>query len=76
MKRVKCSAIFALTNKTIQRRPPVFSVNGSIIWQFAPLLTSLVQYRKVFFQMWSKQWLVMMNYACDFSQSETEKYSE
>ena len=34
VKRVKCFAIFVLTTKTAQPRPQVFSVNGSIIWQF------------------------------------------
>ena len=34
VKRVKRFAIFLLTTKTAQPRPQVFSVNGSIIWQF------------------------------------------
>ena len=44
---------FALTTKTNQTRPQVFSVNGSITanYLFAAQLTSTVQYRK-FFQIW------------------------
>ena len=38
------SAIFVLTSKTTQPRPRVFSVNASIIFNFAVLLTSSVQY--------------------------------
>ena len=30
---------FVLTTKTTQPPPQVFSVNGSIVWQFAALLT-------------------------------------
>ena len=47
----------------------------------AAVLTSSVQHDKIlpkFFQIWSTVAvvLVMMNYSCDFSQSETEKYFE
>ena len=42
---------FALTTKTNQTRPQVFSVNGSITANFAAQLTSTIQYRK-FFQIW------------------------
>ena len=38
------SAIFVLTTKTTKPRPRVFSINASIICNFAVLLTSSVQY--------------------------------
>ena len=44
--------------------------------QQAALLTSLVQYDKDSFQIWSTVAAVMVNYACRFNQSETGKYFE
>ena len=39
---------FVLTTKTTQPPPQVFSVNGSIVWQFAALLTFFFStYRKI-----------------------------
>ena len=62
------STIFVLTTKTTQHCPQNFLVNGSIICNFAALLTSSVQY--------GIQWLVMVNSAWDFSKSEMVKYFE
>ena len=75
VKRVKCSAIFLLTTKTTQPRPKVFSVNCSIIEQFAARQTSFFHISQNSSK-FGRQQVVMMNYAWDFSQSETEKYFE
>ena len=42
---------------------------------FDVILTSSVQYDKILFK-FRQQQLVMVNYACGFNQSETEKYFE
>ena len=57
VKRVKCSSYFVLTTKTTQPRPQVFSVNGSIICNFAALLTSSVQYGKILPSLVDSSWL-------------------
>ena len=66
VKRVKCSVIFALTTKATKPRPRVF------FFCTIDLISSMSQ----IFSKIGKQWLAMMNYACDFSQSETQKYFE
>ena len=69
------SAIFKFTTKTTQPRPQVFSVNGALTCTSAAFLTSfprLTQNSSKF----GHQKLVMVNYACAFSQSESGKYFE
>ena len=73
------SAIFILTTKTTQPHPQVFSVNSSIIYNFAALLTSSVQYGTICPNFGGQLQLFMTNniiYVWDFSQSEMEKYFE
>ena len=73
VKRVKCSAISVLTSKTTQLpRSSRLTIHLSV--NFAARLTSSAQYGK-FFQIWSTI-ADYVNYAWDFSQSETEKYFE
>ena len=62
---------FAQTTKTTQPHPQVSSVNGSI-WQFIEPLTSFWRHR---FNV-TVQPLVMVNYACGFTQSGSGKYFE
>ena len=64
-----------VTSKTTEPRPQIFSVNGSIIWQFyctIDVIFHISQNSSKF----GGQKLVMTNFACDFSQSDiyTEKY--
>ena len=56
-------------------RPQVFWVNSVIICNFSALLTSSVQYGKILANLVPTVWWIM-NYVCDFSQSETKKYFE
>ena len=73
VKRVKCSVISVLTSKKTQLpRSSRLTIHLSV--NFAVRLTSSAQYRK-FFQIWSTI-ADYVNYAWDFSQSETEKYFE
>ena len=69
------SAIFVFTNKRTQPRPQVFSVNGALTCTKAALLTSLVHQTQNSSK-FGHQYLVMVNYACGFSQSESWKYFE
>ena len=65
---------FVLTTTT-QPRPRVFSVNCLDFWQFCcttDVIFDISQNSSKF----GRQWLVMMNYAWGFSQSEPEKYFE
>ena len=59
---------FVLTTKTTQPLPQVFTVNCSVFCDYAAQLTSFFTYSSKF----GLKELVMMNYAWDFSQSETE----
>ena len=65
---------FVLTTKTTHPRPQVLMVKGSITCNQATLLTSSVQYDKIRSKF--QQYLVMVNYACGFNQSETGKQFE
>ena len=51
------SVSFVLTTKTTQPHPQVFSVNVSIICNFAALLTSSVQYGKILSDLVDISWL-------------------
>ena len=75
LKQVKCSAILYHYRNVTQPHPQVFSVNGLIIWQFAPRLTSSVHTSQTSSK-FGRQQLVMMDYAWNFSQSEMAKYFE
>ena len=66
---------FAVTTKAIQPRPQVFSVNGSIIWHFCCTIDVIFHISQNSSK-YGRQYLVMINYTQDFSQSETEKYFE
>jgi len=66
---------FVLTIKTTQSRPQVFSINRSKIWQFCCTLDVIFHISQNSSK-YGRQYLVMINYAQDFSQSETEKYFE
>ena len=57
VKQVKCCPIFVLTTNLTQPCPQVFSVNRSIICNFAALLTSSVQYRKILPSLVDSSWL-------------------
>ena len=57
VKQVKCCSIFVLTTNLTQPCPQVFSVNRSIICNFAALLTSSVQYRKILPSLVDSSWL-------------------
>ena len=57
VKQVKCSSSCALTTNSTQPYPQVFSVNGSIICNFAALLTSSVQYGKILPCLIDSSWL-------------------
>ena len=64
-----------LTTKTTQPRPKVISVNCSFFWQLCctiDVIFHISQNSSKF----GRQQLVIMNYAWDISQSETEKYCE
>ena len=43
---------FVLTTKTTLPLPQVFSVNGSIVWQFAALWTFFFPHIAKFFHIW------------------------
>ena len=49
--------VYSHYTKTTQPRPQVFSVNGSIIGNFAELLTSSVQYGKILSNLVNSSWL-------------------
>jgi len=66
---------FEVTSKTTEPPPQIFSVNGSIIWQFYCTIDVIVHISQNSSK-FGGQKLVMMNFACDFSQSDTEKYFE
>ena len=66
---------FVLITKTIQPRPQVFSVNCSVFWQLC-CTTDVISHMLRNFSKFGRQYLVMLNCAWDFSQSETEKYFE
>ena len=86
-----CSLCFRSPNIT-QPCPQVFSVNRSIIcgglhfWRHFDVTGSIILGTLHFWRQWlnmakilskfGEQQLVMVNYACDFNQSETEKYFE
>ena len=71
VKRVKCSAecyaIFVFTTKTTPLRLQLFSVNRALTCKCAALLTSLVDLLQNFSK-FAQQQLLMLNYACAFSQ--------
>ena len=69
------SAIFVFTTKTTQPRPQVSSVNGALTRKKAALLTSSVHLTQNSSK-FGHQYLVMVNYACVFSQSESGEYFE
>ena len=75
VKRVKCNTILKSPPKQLNPRPRIFSVNGSIIWQFYCTIDVIFHLSQNSFKFGGQQ-LVMMNFACHFSQSETEKYFE
>ena len=75
LKQVKCSASLYHYWNVTQPHPQVFSVNGLIIWQFAARLTSSVHTSQTSSK-FGRQYLVMMDYAWNFSQSEMAKYFE
>ena len=56
---------FCNTTKTTQPHPQVFSVNGSIIWQFCCMVDIISSHITKFFQICQQQ-LVMMNHAWHF----------
>ena len=66
---------FVLTTKRIQPRPQVFSVICSIIWHFCCTVDVIFQVSQNSSK-FGRQKLVMINYAWDFSQSQTDKYLE
>ena len=71
----KMSRHFVLATKTTQTHPQVFWGNGSIICQFCCMIEVISSISQNSFT-FGQQYLVMMNYAWDFSQSDTEKYFE
>ena len=60
---------FVVITKTNHSRPQVFSLNGSIIWQFCCTI-DVIFYILQSSSKFGRQQLVMMNYEWDFSQSE------
>ena len=75
VKRVKCSAIlYSLPNK-LQLVRGILSYR-SIIYQFCCKIDVVSSISQNYFKFGQLEQLVMMNYAWDFNQSETEKYSE
>ena len=75
LKQVKCCAILYHYRNVTQPHPQVFSVNGSIIWEFAHRFTSSVHTSQTSSK-FGRQYLVMMDYAWNFSQSQMAKYFE
>ena len=69
------SAIFVFTTKTTQPRPQVFSVNGALTCENAAFLTSFPRQTQNSSKFGHRE-LVMVNYACAFSQSELRKCFE
>ena len=85
-------SLFLRSPNITQPCPQVFSVNGSIIcsglhfWRHFDVIGSIIFGGLHFWRHWfnmakilskfSEQQLVMVNYACGFSQSETGKYFE
>ena len=66
---------FVLTTKRTQPCPKIFSVICSIIWHFCCTVDVNFQVSQNSSK-FGRQKLVMINYAWDFSQSETDKYFE
>ena len=75
LKRVKCPPFLVFTTKTTQPRPQGFSVNDALTSKNAAFLTSFPRQTQSSSK-FDHQWLVMGNYACAFSQSESGKYFE
>ena len=69
-----CSLFFC-SPKITQSRLQVFSVNGSIICSGLHFWRHRFNMAKILSK-FGEQQLVMVNYACDFNQSETGKYFE
>ena len=67
--------LFVLTTKTTQPRPQVFSVNCSVFWRLCCTIDVIFHMRQNSSK-FGRQQLVMMDYAWDLSQSQTEKYFE
>ena len=73
VEKVRRETTALLTSKTTQTRPQVFSVNSSINCNFACTFDVIRSIWESSSKL-DREQLVMINYASDFSQSETEKY--